>query len=71
MVQVKSPSLAPDSKLATDQTPELQELPVFKNKIPANWTINIVDENTISAQNTVTQEYFEGTIKEFNDCLRG
>lgn len=64
--------------LTVNLTPELPQIQddvviqkFFMDRTPANWTIQPVDENLISAINGKTQENFEGTIEEFNALLRG
>jgi hypothetical protein len=39
--------------------------------MPANWTVNVNDEDGIDATNAVTGEIFHGSIKEFNKFMRG
>jgi hypothetical protein len=42
----------------------------FVNKITSNWNITPTEvEEEITALNSVTNEYFEGTIVEFNRLL--
>ena len=42
----------------------------FKNKVPANWHIEVVEDDLILAHNNVSAERFEGTISDFNIVLR-
>jgi hypothetical protein len=44
----------------------------FKDKVPSNWVIEIVDgtEDSILARNNKTLETFQGTIEEFNKALK-
>jgi hypothetical protein len=39
--------------------------------MPANWTVNVNDEDGIDAVNAITGEIFHGSIKEFNKFMRG
>jgi hypothetical protein len=44
----------------------------FFNKVPSNWNITPTEvEEEITALNSVTNEYFEGTIAEFSKLLEG
>jgi hypothetical protein len=43
----------------------------FKDRVPSNWDIKPLDEDTIVAVSNVTNERFEGTVQEFNKKLKG
>ena len=42
----------------------------FVGKTPAHWNIQPTEDG-ITAHNSTTAEFFEGTLKEFNKRLRG
>jgi len=43
---------------------------LFKNRSPCNWNI-VATKEGIEAINSVSNETFKGTIKEFNKRMRG
>ena len=62
-----------------DNTPDLlndMSIQAFKDKTPANWNITALSneeelsEEQIEARNSVTNESFTGTIKQFSAALR-
>lgn len=41
------------------------------DRIPSEWRIEVVNEDTIRAVNNTSRNVFEGSIEEFNKILRG
>ena len=61
-------------KIAVESKPaEVQAMPVIKgSKRPSDWAISAVaGEDRIEARCNMTGAVFEGTIKAFNEMLRG
>jgi hypothetical protein len=61
----------PDLKIPKVETPPVKVKQTFINKIPCNWVITLVADDIITARNNESGERFEGSIAEFNECIRG
>lgn len=42
---------------------------IFENRVPSNWNITPIEDGKIMAENTISGEFFNGTISEFNKKL--